>query len=524
MLPTLPVLSCKESAQWESKILGGDESKEWDAIQLAGKGVAAAIVRDWSEMGPVPAKSFRILVLCGTGHNAADALIAATQLLEELPQATALAVLAYGRDSMRPLAARALGEFVIRADRALVADWSDSLAAELSRSTFDICIEGVAGMNLKGAPRDPAGALFAVVDKTDIALRAAVDLPAGLCDEGAFAGFSADFTYATGIVKAPLLEHGRSERTGRIRHIDLGFFDGARPDSTAVQFLSPACLTPLRRLRKAASDKRDFGHLFVMGGSRTMPGAVAMATLAATKAGAGLVTVLVPAGITSRLAASIPEAMWTSLPSDDAGALEAEDSLRAIRRSGDKATAFAIGPGLDTSARDVRAMLCRFVRETPLPIVIDAGAIFFDMTQASTTRLVSSPRVVFTPHMGEFLRLAGLDYPPADAELVTQAREYARKTRSILVLKGPLTRITDGERMVCGTFGGPVLARGGSGDILTGILGALLAVPGADLFEAACLGVAWHGAAAELLAREKGQRGVRTTEIADYLAPALRSL
>ena len=522
MLHTAPVLSCKDSADWELKLLGGNEQKEWAAIEKAGAGVADAILRDYAEIGPVPTDSFRILVLFGTGHNGADALVAARTILARLPQASVLALGAYGTATLKPLAARALAQLKDFGGRVQTADWGEDAAKALAAGTFSVAIEGVAGMSLKGALREPAGELFAQVEKADIALRAAVDLPAGLCDEGAFPGFSADFTYVTGSVKKPLLFPGRAERVGRIRFVDAGFPISEAPVSPSEGFLFSETLAPLARLRKSAGDKRDYGHLFLLGGSRTMPGAIAMATLSAVCSGAGLVTANVPAGIATRIAASIPEAMWTSLPSDDAGALEAEETLRAIRRSADKATAFAIGPGLDASTRDIRSMLCRLVRETPLPFVIDAGAILADMTQAATTRPLTSPPVVFTPHAGEFLRLAGLEFPPADDALEALLCDYARKTRSVLVLKGPVTRITDGKRLFHATAGGPILARGGSGDLLTGIIGALAALPKADLFEAACLGVLWHGAAAEHLAREKGQRAVRTTEIVDHLAPALR--
>ena len=137
-----------------------------------------------------------------------------------------------------------------------------------------------------------------------------------------------------------------------------------------------------------------------------------------------------------------------------------------------------------------------------------------DIVAADHPEIVRAARtpLVVTPHAGEFARLAGK----------TELRDYAAETGATVVLKGPVTRIASGQTVYHNFFGGPVLARGGSGDLLAGLIGSQLAQTPADLLGAACRGVAWHGCAADALARSQGATAVRTTQVLDYLSTALR--
>jgi len=522
MLSTHPVLSCSAAVTWEESLLHGEEVKTWAAMRRAGESIALAALRDFEEIRPLPEDRFRVLVLCGTGHNAGDAILAASRVLVQLPNATATVLLVYGREKLRSLTLKALEELEqAAAARCTMSSWSAEFAQNLAAESFNLCIEGVVGMQIRPPLREPAGALFELIKSMDIELRAAVDLPAGLGDESAPDGFEADFTYATGIAKAPLFLPGNTARTGRVRYLDLGFFDGGTPDSGNPRaVLLPSGLRSLCSLRGAATDKRSYGHVMLLGGSRTMPGALAMATMAAVRGGAGLVTALVPANLSSRLAVLAPEAMWVPLPIDGEGALYVEESLWVVRRASARATSMVIGPGMEVSRNSIN-LVSRLLRESNIPMVLDAGAICEESASAAASRSVNAAPVVFTPHMGEFQRLCGGSIGE-DIEAVLM--DFAKRTRSIVVLKGSITRICDGENIVYDTFGGPVLARGGSGDILAGLLGALIARRGADAFQSVCQAAMWHGLAAEHLARARGQQAVRTTEILDHLAPVLREL
>lgn len=230
-----------------------------------------------------------------------------------------------------------------------------------------------------------------------------------------------------------------------------------------------------------------------------------MATLAALRSGVGLVTSLVPESLVPAFAAQAPEAMWIGLPETADGDLAAAGLPRVLAGTG-RATAITVGPGLGKGA-ETHGLVMELVRASAVPLVIDADGL-----QPDVVRSGRAPRVL-TPHAGELERIsAGLD-------LVALARDLPH---AVVVAKGPVTRVCSGESVYHSLCGGPVLSRGGSGDLLAGIVGGLLAQAPGDPLGAACRAVLWHGMAADCLARAHGQAAVRTTEVLDFLAPALR--
>jgi NAD(P)H-hydrate epimerase len=309
-------------------------------------------------------------------------------------------------------------------------------------------------------------------------------------------------------------------------------------------------------LRAPLSDKRTFGHLFVIGGSRSYPGAALMCTRAALRSGVGLVTAFVPESLVPALAAIAPEAIWVGWPETPEGGLALE-GLHLLRARLERATALVIGPGLGPEP-ETHTLAGEIVKLAEVPVVLDADAL-----QPSILAAAQGKRVICLPHAGEFKRLAGgriaevsvaqggmgilpmsgaakttgetglrqdamaggLPVPrPADAlePGLDALRAIAREASAVIVLKGSVTRISDGERIFHSFFGGPVLARGGSGDLLAGLTGGLLAQAPADPLLAACRGVVWHGLAADHLARDRGQVAVQVTQLLDYLPAALR--
>ncbi len=172
-----------------------------------------------------------------------------------------------------------------------------------------------------------------------------------------------------------------------------------------------------------------------------------------------------------------------------------------------------VGSGMG-QGRATQNMLPMLVKVCPLPLVLDADALVPKVLQSVIERPAEAGPVIIPPHAGEFLRIAG-----KGADLM----EFCQKHRIITVLKGPVTRICDGKNIYCSTFGGPVLARGGSGDILAGMVGAMLAQTPRDPVGAASRAVVWHGLAADALARARGETAALTSELAAYLPEALRN-
>ena len=496
-----PVLTCAEAKAWEAKLLK-DEAAEWAAMLQAGAVVAAAITEDFKEIGGLPAKA-RLLVLAGKGHNGGDALLATRTILAGRPEARAVVVLCFGAAGLRPLAARALDWLQRDAPgRVEIASVEQALAVG---ELYALCLDGIFGFQFR-APMDAgtAALIDAVNAHAGIRFRAAVDLPSGVGEENATTIFRADFTYATGIVKKPVLSPSVAPSVGRLRYLDLGFFGGEGIPDVPEQILATQVLAPLGELRASQTDKRTFGHLLVVGGSRSYPGAVVLAVRAALRSGAGLVTAFVPERLAPDYAARHPEAMWVGCPETAKGGL-AQGALGLIQERLSRATALLMGPGMSAEP-EVLGTVEAIVRNTNLPLVLDADAL-----RPEVMAWVKDKPFIGTPHAGEFQRIA-----PA---LFTAGQYTARQ--GVLVLKGPLTRVTDGKTTYYSPFGGPVLARGGSGDILAGLIGGLLAQKPNDLMLAACRGVVWHGRAADLLARARGQVAIEISEILEQLGPAL---
>ena len=487
MIAAHPILTCDEAKAFETAFFAGDEAREWTAMQHAGRAVADAVLRDFEEIGGFPVSGGRVLVLAGKGHNAGDALIAAKRIVERYPETRVEVRFVFGERTLRPLAQRAWRDLAPVA--ASVSEWSEV--------AYDLVIDGVFGFQFRPPLAPEVAAVLAKVNALNVRLRAAVDLPSGLDEPSAF---RADFTYATGSVKSSVLT---SANAGRVRYLDLGFFnETSQPVCHLLSdkldwVVTQGVLAPLRGLRPARSDKRTFGHVFVVGGSRNYPGAVLMSVMAAVRSGAGLVTAFVPESLVAGFAARVPEAMWVGWPETPEGGLALE-GIYLLREKIGRASALLIGPGLGREAETL-ALAKEIVALSTVPLVIDADAL-----QPDVVAMGNAPRIL-TPHAGEFARI-----------------ERNVGAEAVLVRKGPVTAIRHGGCVYHSFFGGPVLARGGSGDLLAGLTAGLLAQTPEDVLGAGLRGVVWHGAAADALARARGQIAVNTTQLLDFLSAALR--
>jgi len=495
-----PILTLETVKRFEDGLFGGDEAKEWPAMLQAGRAAGEAAMADFGEIGRFPVQA-RLLVLAGKGHNGGDALLAAKTILEQNPAAQADIWLLFSERELRPLAARAYRELVQAVpDRVRLIARAESL-----EENYDLSLDGVFGFQFRPPLAPYLGELFARINGHPIRFRAAIDLPSGLGDGNAL---RADFTYATGSVKTLLIDDAHLSVVGRLRYLDLGFFEKgsmASEQSIVDCVLAPKNLKQLCCLRAPQSDKRTYGHVFILGGSRNFPGAVLMSVLAAVRSGAGLVTAFVPESLVLVYAARVPEAIWVGWPETPGGGLALE-GFHLLREQLDRADVLVLGPGIGREPETL-ALMADIAKASPVPLVIDADAL-----QPGIVRAGSAQRIL-TPHAGEFARIA---------TGTTTLRDFSRDTKAVTVLKGPLTRISDGLAVYYSCGGGPVLARGGSGDILAGLIGGLFAQTPHEPLLAACLGVAWQGRAADLLARAHGQVAVQTTQILDFLADALR--
>jgi ADP-dependent NAD(P)H-hydrate dehydratase len=271
--------------------------------------------------------------------------------------------------------------------------------------------------------------------------------------------------------------------------------------------------------RAPGAHKGDFGRVLLVGGSRGMAGAIGLAGLAALRSGAGLVRLGVPQGVLATVAGYEPSYMTVGLGEDSAGRLGAGawSELESVVGGSD---VVACGPGWGRSeelARLGAAMYC----QSSVPTVFDADALFALAQQRQDLGLHAAPRIV-TPHEGEFRRLLGAGAPDSRSEVVAAAHNLARDAQLVLVLKGHRTLVTDGNDWAENETGNPGMATGGTGDVLTGVIAALVA-QGLGCWEAARLGVHVHGLAGDFAARELGEISLIASDLVRFLPRAFRA-
>ncbi|MCA9175651.1 MAG: NAD(P)H-hydrate dehydratase [Planctomycetales bacterium] len=271
--------------------------------------------------------------------------------------------------------------------------------------------------------------------------------------------------------------------------------------------------------RPTDAHKGNFGRVLIVAGSRGMTGAAGLAGLAALRAGAGLVRVAVPEMCLDIVASYHPCYTTIPLPCDPQGRLTLAAASRLATEVAD-ADAVAFGPGLGRSD-DLAQLVERFYDAAPIPMVVDADAINNLARGSQPPRGTSQPPAerLWTPHPGEYRRLTNVE-PSAQRE---HAVEFARSRHVVMLLKGAGTLVTNGAQSWENRTGNPGMATGGSGDVLTGLLAALLA-QGLSAWDAARLGAHVHGAAGDLAAAERGQISLIASDIVDHLAGAFLQL
>jgi ADP-dependent NAD(P)H-hydrate dehydratase len=286
---------------------------------------------------------------------------------------------------------------------------------------------------------------------------------------------------------------------------------------------------PLPRLapRRPDSHKGDYGRVLVLGGSRGMAGAPSITGLAALRGGAGLVTIATPALAQPTVASFSPCYMTIPLVEDDYGIADLANVVDLLEAR-ERFDVWAVGPGLNQS-EGVAELVARLYREIPRPMVVDAdGLNALAATLKRNPQALNNPAGprILTPHPGEISRLTGY-LPPADAsgraEHAAQLCQRDSSGKTIVLLKGHETVITDGKNFAVNHTGNPGLATGGTGDCLTGVIAALLGQR-LEPWAAARLAAHVHGMAGDLAAIELGQVSLIATDVIDYLPAAFKSL
>jgi ADP-dependent NAD(P)H-hydrate dehydratase len=276
---------------------------------------------------------------------------------------------------------------------------------------------------------------------------------------------------------------------------------------------------PRLPVRPEESHKGTYGKVLVIAGSRGMSGAAVLCGSAALRGGAGLVQVACPNEVQPTVAHGNP-CYTTHGIHQHANGTFSNTSLEETLELAKAATVLAIGPGLGNRPDVAGFVLGVLDAVTERPIVVDADGLNVLPLEPGTLA-ERSGSLVMTPHPGEFARLTGLSRDEVQSNRQEHAVEFARKWNAVLVLKGHRTVVTDGQRMYLNTTGNPGMATGGTGDVLTGLLAALIA-QGMPAFDAACLAVRVHGRAGDIAAERVGQVSLIASDLLDAIPLALK--
>lgn len=274
--------------------------------------------------------------------------------------------------------------------------------------------------------------------------------------------------------------------------------------------------------RPRTAHKGTFGTVFVVGGCQGMAGAAVLAGRAALRGGAGLVRVVCPANVWNVVAAAYPGYTTWGIPLDADNQFQADAAQRLAELAVAQADVLAVGPGLGRESGTIQFVRQLWALVSQRPWVLDADGLFAISPLAGQSVPFDRPTVL-TPHAGEFARLTGWPVPRTPQQRLEQVLRFTRRWPVVLLLKGSDTLVSDGQRLYVNRTGNPGMATGGSGDVLTGLLAALVA-QGLPVFEAAVLAAWVHGRAGDRAAASVGQTALTAVDLLEFLPVALREV
>jgi NAD(P)H-hydrate epimerase len=391
-------------------------------------------------------------------------------------------------------------------------------------ANYDILIDALLGTGLKAGV---SGVFQQIIASMNAAGRpiVAVDIPSGLsADAGTYLGehVRAELTVTMALPKRGLLLYPAAEHVARLVVVDIGFPATVREhESVRCQALEAHAVASELRGRPADTHKGTYGHVLIVAGSPGKTGAGALASMAALRTGAGLVSFALPHSLNAAMEAKLTEVMTIPLPECEPGVLGMEAAKRLVEWLEGK-SALILGPGIGTHPETVRCVH-EVLRQVRIPTVLDADGLNALAIDPEVTGELQAP-LVLTPHPGELARLRHTTTAAIQTDRLGAAREAAHTCHAVVVLKGAHTIIAESEGMLyINLTGNPGMATAGSGDVLSGMIGALLG-QGYTPSTAACMAVYSHGSAGDLAAATLGERSLMAGDLIETLPQAFQQL
>ena len=480
---------------WLSPCLNAEQMRAVDAWAIEARGVPSLELMETAgsavaEAAAKTATSARAAVVCGKGNNGGDGLVAARALAEMGYEVEAL--LLWPPEDLSGDAKTNLERFPAARHAS-----GDELAQALSGTS--VIVDAIFGTGFSGEPRDPAAAAIEAINAAEAPVVAA-DIPSGVDASSGEVGGAAVQAELTVSFHAAKLGHWIApgkRHSGRLRVVPIGIPEGA-PAEAEAGLIDPPVLALLPR-RGAESTKFSSGQVVIVGASRGLTGAVCLSAGAAIRSGAGYATVAVPADLEQVFEVKLTEVMSVGCASRE-GRLRRAASEQVLGVT-EGAAAVVLGPGIgrEDGTRDLVRELAQRIKA---PLVIDADGLNAHAGRIKMLHDRGHPTVL-TPHEGELARLLEVDSERIKAKRLSSALEAARVSGAIVVLKGDDTIVTDGDRIAVNRGGAPALATAGTGDVLSGMTGAILA-RGVEPFAAACAAVLAHTRAGQVAAERLG--------------------
>ncbi len=462
----------------------------------------------------------RVGIICGKGNNGGDGLALARRLrIRGVPVRVAL-LAPFGAVSGE---AKVNLSILRKTDVELTPNPSAKTLLDIALWS-DILVDAMLGVGLSS----PLKGMYAqAVELINISGRpvVAVDIPTGInADTGAVMGTAvrADLTVTMALPKRGLVLYPGASHAGTVKVADIGLpTEIIEKEKIKASLLDRGYAWGVLKEREPDTHKGDYGHLMIVAGSPGKAGAAVMAAKGALRTGAGLVSVATPLGLVPVIQQQTFEAMCIPAAEGIDGTLGIGAEEELLKAAG-KMTACAVGPGLSTHHETVNVVR-NFVRRLSIPVIIDADGLNALAGSLDFLKRAKAP-VILSPHPGEMGKLLGIPSDEVQKDRIGLASDFARKHNVILVLKGAGTVVAapSGEVIINST-GNPGMATAGTGDVLTGMIGSLLA-QGHTATRAACLGVYLHGLAGDLAAKEKGETGMIAGDVIEKIPEAIKKI
>jgi len=513
-------------------LLNSTESRELDRISQETYGIpsyslmtrAGEAVAD-SLVGAFPEATTNVLVVAGKGNNGGDGFVAGWRLIQEGFAARGV-LLGRGSD-LKGDAARAYAEFRACGGKVIEASTESGLEAALGKRPSAV-IDAIFGTGLNAMVKDLPRRAIEIVNSFAVPT-VAVDIASGVdSDTGAVMGAAirASLTVTFGFAKFGHVSYPGAGHCGELRIVEIGFAPRAVEEiAPRGRFLERADLQHLIRARPVDSHKGMYGHPLVIAGGRGKSGAVLLASRAALRMGAGLVTAAMPESIQPIVAAGQAELMTEPIADRD-GHFDGAHAPDALKMLLDGKDALIVGPGIGVTDDTKRLIewLISDACERERPMLIDADGLNALAAIGCEALKRARGAVVLTPHPGEASRLLGVTTAKINEDRVSAARTLAERTGATVLIKGARSVIAspDGDIFVNST-GNPGMSTPGMGDALSGIVGALMGQHLRPL-DALALGVFLHGYAADRVAMRMGRVGYIAGDLIDELPAALEAL